>query len=103
LLPQRRDSHTTSSADQTLTGTGGNDTFVFAPGFGHDTITNFQPTTDVLQIEHSAFANVQALLAATQDDGHGNVVITIDLHDTITLQHVTLTPLQAHQGDFHII
>jgi hypothetical protein len=94
---------TASSDNQTLTGTGSNDTFVFAPGFGHDTITNFEPTTDVLQIDHSVFANVQALLAATQDDGHGNVVITADLHDTITLQHVTLTQLQAHQSDFHII
>jgi hypothetical protein len=89
---------TASSADQTQTGAGSNDTFAFAPGFGHDTITNFQPTTDVLQIDHSV-----ALLAATQDDGHGNVVITAGPHDTITLQHVTLTQLQAHQGDFHII
>jgi hypothetical protein len=94
---------TASSANQTLTGTGSNDTFVFAPGFSHDTITNFQPTTDVLQIDHSVFANVQALLAATHDDGHGNVVITADAHDSITLQHVTVAQLQAHHGDFHII
>ena len=94
-----------TSANQSLTGNGNNDTFVFAPGFGHDTITNFQPTTDVLQIDHSVFANVQALLAATQDDGHGNVVvITADAHDLpITLQHVTVAQLQAHQSDFHII
>ena len=90
-------------ANQTLTGNGNNDTFVFAPGFGHDTITNFQPATDVLQIDHSVFANVQAILAATQDDGHGNAVITADLHDSITLQHVSLAQLQAHQSDFHII
>jgi hypothetical protein len=93
----------TSSANQTLTGTGSNDTFVFAPGFGNAKITNFQPTTDVLQIDHSEFANVQALLAATQDDGHGNVVITADAHDSITLQHVTVAQLQAHQSDLHII
>jgi Ca2+-binding RTX toxin-like protein len=90
-------------ANQSLTGNGNNDSFVFAPGFSHDTITNFQPTTDVLQIDHSLFANVQALFAATQDDGHGNVVITADAHNSITLQHVTVAQLQAHQGDFHII
>jgi hypothetical protein len=88
-----------TSANQSLT----DDSFVFTPGFGLDTITNFQPTTDVLQIDHSVFANVQALLAATQDDGHGNVVITADAHDSITLQHVTVAQLQAHHSDFHII
>jgi hypothetical protein len=93
-----------ASATQTLTGTGSNDTFVFNSGaIGHDTITNFQPTSDVIQIDHSVFANVQALLAATQDDGHGNVVITADAHDSITLQHVALAQLQTHQSDFHII
>jgi serralysin len=56
----------------------------------------------VIQINHSVFANVQALLAATQDDGYGNVVITADAHDTITLQNVTMAQLQAHQSDFHI-
>jgi hypothetical protein len=94
---------TASSVNQTLTGMGSNDSFVFTPGFGHDTITNFQPTTDVIQIDHSVFANVQALLAATQDDGHGNVVITADLHDSITLHNVTVAQLHAHQGDLHII
>jgi hypothetical protein len=88
-----------TSANKSLT----DDSFVFTPGFGHDKITNFQPTTDVLQIDHSVFANVQALLAATQDDGHGNVVITADAHDSITLQHVTVAQLQTHQSDFHII
>src|SRR5450759_1731693 len=43
-------------ANQSLTGTGNNDSFVFTPGFGHDTITNFKPTTDVIQIDHSVFA-----------------------------------------------
>jgi hypothetical protein len=94
---------TATSANQILTGTSSNDTFVFAHAFGNATITNFQPTNDVIQIEHSVFANVQALLAATQDDGHGNVVITADAHDSITLQHVTVAQLQAHQSDFHII
>jgi serralysin len=93
---------TATAPNQTLTGTGSNDNFVFAVAPGHATITNFQPVNDVIQIDHSAFANVQALLSASQDDGHGNVVITADANDTITLQHVTLAQLLAHQGDFHI-
>ncbi len=92
-----------SMPNQTMTGSGSNDTFVFAPGFGNATITNFQPTTDVIQMDHSVFANVQAILAAAQDDGHGNVVITADAQDTIVVQHVTLAQLQAHQSDFHIV
>ena len=91
-----------SSANELLTGTGSNDKFVFGPAFGNAAITNFEATTDVLQIDHSVFANVQALLAGTQDDGHGNAVITADLHDSITLQHVTMAQLLAHQSDFHI-
>jgi hypothetical protein len=94
---------TATSANQTLTGAGSNDTFIFAPGFGNTTITNFQPTNDVIQIDHSVFTNVQALLTATQEDGHGNLEVTADPHDTITLQNVTLAQLQAHQSDFHII
>ena len=93
---------TATSANQTLTGTDSNDTFVFTSGFGHDTITNFQPTADVIQIDHSVFADVQALLAATQDNGHGNAVITADQNDSITLTNVTVAQLQAHQSDFHI-
>jgi hypothetical protein len=88
-------------AGQTLVGTGSNDTFVFTPAFGNATVTNFNPATDVLQVDHSVFANAQALLAATHDDGHGNVVITADAHDTIMLQNVTLAQLQTHQSDFH--
>ena len=94
---------TATSANQTLAGAGSNDTFVFSPAFGNATITNFQPTSDVIQIDHSVFANVESLLAATHDDGDGNVVITADSSDAITLQNMTLTQLQAHQSDFHII
>jgi hypothetical protein len=91
------------SANQVLTGTGHNDTFIFNSTFGDATITNFQPASDVIEIDHSVFANVQALLAATRDDGHGNVVTTVDAHDTITLKDVNLAQLEAHLSGFHII
>jgi sarcosine oxidase gamma subunit len=92
-----------TSPDQTLTGSGSSDTFVFASAPGHATITNFQPANDVIQIDHSIFANVQAVLTAAQDDGHGDVVITANAQNAITLQNMTLAQLQAHQSDFHIV
>jgi len=83
------------------TGTSANDTFVFAANFGHETITNFHPNTDVIEIDHTVFAGVQALLAAAHDDGQGNAVITADPHDSITLKNVNVAQLVQHQGDFH--
>jgi len=47
------------------------------------------------------FADFQTLLAAAQDDGQGNAVITTDPHDTITIKNVTVAQLIQHQGDFH--
>jgi VCBS repeat-containing protein len=93
-----------SSANQTLTGTAGADNFVFTANFGKDTITNYAPGTDSITLDHTAFSgNVNALLAAAQDDGNGNTVITVDANDTITLQHVLKQQLAAHTSDFHFI
>jgi hypothetical protein len=82
-------------------GTNGVDTFVFAPNFGNTTVTNFNPDMDVIEIDHTIFADFQALLAAAHDDSHGNAVITADPTDTITLKDVTVAQLIQHQGDFH--
>jgi hypothetical protein len=77
------------------------DTFVFAANFGNATVTNFHPETDVIEIDHKVFADFQALLAATHDDGHGSAVITADPHHSITIENVTVAQLVQHQGDFH--
>jgi hypothetical protein len=45
--------------------------------------------TDVIAIDHTVFADFQALLGAVQDDANGNAMITADLHDTITIKNVT--------------
>jgi hypothetical protein len=39
--------------------------------------------------------------ATTQDDGHGNTVVTLDGHDTITLTGVLKA--QLHVTDFHVV
>src|SRR5262249_48611745 len=85
------DTGTQTGATQTAVapatiGPNGSDTFVFAANFGHETITTFHPETDVIEIDHTVFADVQALLAATHDDGHGNAVITANPNDSITIK-----------------
>ncbi len=91
-----------SAPNQTLTGSGASDTFVFNfAGVGHDTVTDFHPATDALQFSGPIFANAQAALNATHDDGHGNTVVALDAHDTITLTGVLKT--QLHATDFHFV
>jgi hypothetical protein len=91
-----------SAPNQTLTGAGTNDTFVFNfSAIGNDTVTNFHPATDTLQFVSAMFANAQAALNATLDDGHGNTIISLDSHDTITLAGVVKA--QLHAADFHVV
>jgi Cadherin-like/FecR protein len=93
---------TATGTNQTLTGTGPSDNFVFNfTNVGQATVTNFHADTDLLQLRASVFANVQAALDATADDGHGNAVITLDAHDSITLAGVNKA--QLHQADFQLV
>jgi large repetitive protein len=91
-----------TAPDQTLSGFGASDTFVFNfAEVGHTVLTDFHPLSDVLQFDESIFANAQAVLKALHDDGHGNTAITIDGHDSITLAGVAKS--QLHAADFHIV
>jgi serralysin len=74
---------------------------VFAANFGNVAITNFHPDTDVIEIDHAVFADFQALLAATHDDGSGNAVIAANPNDSITIKNVTVAQIAHYQGDFH--
>ena len=83
-----------------LTGAKGySDMFVFAPGFGDDTIRNFSTTSDTIQLSHLEFANFSAVLADARQVGN-NVVITYDANDVISLTGVQLS--QLHAADFHL-
>ena len=77
--------------------------FVFAENFGHGTLTGFNPASDTIDFSKAVFSNFDAVVAATHDDVAGNAVITDAASDTITIQHVTMAELLAHQGDFHFI
>ena len=88
--------------NQTLSGFAASDTFVFNfAGVGHATVTDFHPATDALQFSDPIFASALAALNATHDDGHGNSVVAIDAHDTITLTDVLKA--QLHISDFHVV
>jgi hypothetical protein len=90
-------------ANDLVTALGGGDTFVFAPQFGKDIITDFRSggeNHDILQFDHNTFSNVADVLAHSAQVGL-DVVITADVTDSVTLHNVQLTHL--HSNDFHIV
>jgi hypothetical protein len=100
------------SNTSTMTATGGddflyssssklNDTFVFAPNFGHSTIEGFSATGsgyDTVQFSKSDFNSFASVLAHATQTGQ-DVVITLDPHDVLTLKNTKLSSLQSQ--DFH--
>jgi Ca2+-binding RTX toxin-like protein len=92
---------TANSGNNVLTGGGGNDTFVFGPNFGKDSITDFH-LGDTIQFDHTVFATVSAVLAALSTDAHGNATITANANEAVTVDHVSATLLQQHSDAFHL-
>jgi hypothetical protein len=94
----------TTIADDTFTGGGANETFVFQPIYGSDTITDFYQYTsgathDTISLSTAEFANFAAVLSAAQNVG-ANTVITATNGDTLTLDNVSTAMLSANPGDF---
>jgi hypothetical protein len=95
-----------------------NETFIFGPNFGQDTITGFlagtAATHDLLQFNASAFgagltsanqsADLVALLAGTANNAAGSAVIT-EHGDTLTLTGVSKATLSlaANAVDFKFV
>jgi len=93
------------SGNDTLTGAGGNDTFVFLQGFGQDTITDFTagPNSgphDLIALDHTMFADFDAVVAVTSQVG-ANAVITVDTQHSITLANVNV--INLHHDDFAFV
>jgi hypothetical protein len=98
-----RDKLTSGTGSDYLSGGSGNDTFVFGPGFGKDVISDFQSTSvdrDVVQLDHTVFADFNSLQLHMAQDGTG-VVITADANNTIELQNTRLDHLTA--DDFRFV
>ena len=90
------------SGDDTLTGAGGNDLFVFAQPIGNDTIYNFNVATD--HIDLTGFAGITSfgdLAGDIAGDGSGNTVITLGVGETITVHGVDAASLTANDFVFN--
>ena len=89
-----------STADH-LTGSSGNDNFIFAGPIGVDTINNFDVAHDHIDLVQFAgidsFAAIQAHLA---NDGLGNAIITLGDGQTISLLGVDAASLNASNFQF---
>jgi len=82
-----------------MSGSSGNDTFVFRTSPGQDVITDFAPGSDVLEFRDGIFADAAAALAAATASGN-NTLITIDASNSVLVQNVAVANL--HLADFHI-
>jgi len=92
------------ASDDSLAGGSGADAFVFKPGFGHDTITDFRVTGadhDVIEFDHTIFANAAAAIAHSTNAA-GDVLVTVNAVDTLLIKNTTVAQLQAHPEDFHL-
>jgi Ca2+-binding RTX toxin-like protein len=101
LLTSNGDDVLIGGPNDTLTGNGGADTFVFNPNFGKETIYNFKPDQDVLRFDHK-FANLSIVQQATQQVGP-NTVITYDPGDTITLMGISVSQLHFDASHFVLV
>ncbi len=82
----------------------GNDNFVFAPGIGADTIVNFKPQQDLIELDHFANAQtVQELQSLVTTDLHGDAVINLGHNDSITFAGTTAPQLQQAIVAGHVL
>jgi Ca2+-binding RTX toxin-like protein len=92
-----------SGANEVFLGGGGDDTFVFAPGFGHDTIVDFSAgagSDDTIVFDEAVFADLDAVIAAAEQQGD-DVLITANDDDALLLKGVSLS--QLHEDDFRFV
>jgi hypothetical protein len=75
-------------------GGAGNDTFVFAPGIGADTIVNFDSNNDTISLQNFSGVHSVSDLTFTKD-ANGNAVIELGHGDSITVPGATDIELQS--------
>ncbi|UCI06130.1 beta strand repeat-containing protein [Mesorhizobium sp. B1-1-8] len=87
------------SGDDVLTGSSGNDLFVFSQPIGNDTVHSFDAAADQVDlIGYSGFQSFADVQAHMVDDTNGNAVITLGDGQSITLEGVHSSALGA--GNF---
>ncbi len=87
-----------ANANETISmGGPGDDNFVFAPGVGADTIINFNPQQDTIELDNFGnIQNVQQLASMITSDAHGDAVIELGHNDSVTIPAMSASYLQAH-------
>ncbi|RRH92009.1 hypothetical protein EH240_31535 [Mesorhizobium tamadayense] len=87
------------SGDDVLTGSSGNDLFVFSQPIGNDTVHSFDAAADQIDlVGYSGFQSFADVQAHTADDANGNAVITLGDGQSITMDGVHSSALGA--GNF---
>lgn len=82
----------------------GGDHFVFAPGIGAETVTNFNTQQDTIELDQFANAQtVQELQSLIRTDAHGDALINLGHNDSITLPGVTAAELQQIVQAGHVL
>jgi predicted extracellular nuclease len=90
------------AGDDILSGGSGHDAFVFAAGFGKDTITDFRPSgssSDLLEFSVDLFAGFEEAMEAASQIGDDTVFV-IDANTSLKLQGVQLTSLAVDDFRF---
>jgi VCBS repeat-containing protein len=88
----------------TLTGGKGADTYAFLDHFGNNTITNYNPSKDFIELDKTEFTNLNAVHdAATQQTPTAPVIISDQAGDTITLMGVNLSQLHFDANHFVLV
>ena len=85
----------------TLTGGKGSDTYVFTGQFGQNTITNYNPNKDLIELDHSHFKSFGDVQAATHQVG-ANTVITEDTSNSVTLVGVNMSSTTLRRQPFRV-
>lgn len=93
---------TGTSGNDLLKGNGGHDTFVFAPNFGRDTITDFGSgwrSHDVVQFSKNVFADYADVMSHASQSGR-DVVIDAGGDNSLTLKNTKVASLDKHDFQF---
>ena len=71
------------------------DHFVFAPGIGAESVTNFNTQQGTIELDHFTDAQtIQELQSLVTTDAHGDAIINLGHNDSVTLDGVTTQQLQ---------
>jgi hypothetical protein len=95
--------HTDTAWGNIAGGSSGNDAFVFKPNFAHDAVTNFKPSTDVIQTDHALFQDLQHLVDTAHHDAGTNAAIPTDSGSGNTLHDMFKNQSLQHLSDFHFV